>query len=70
MYNLEHRAIFSFESWLLKLNAKQVCMFAFIVYAKVHIVTTVASDVSGDTIIIDLNLLIQWAFPICIQDYG
>ena len=47
-----------------------MCALAFIVYNKVHIDTTIASDVSGVTILISINLLIQWAVTICIQDYG
>ena len=84
MYNLEHKAIFTFDNLLLKLsqkfellweswtwdnctpvrelNAKQASMLAFIVYDKVCIVTRIASDVSGVTILININPLIQWAF--------
>ena len=52
-----------------ELNTKQTCVLAFIVYDKVHIVTIITSDVSDLTIRIDINLFIQQAFPICIQDY-
>ena len=45
-------------------------MLAFIAYDKVHIVTIIGSDVSGVTILINIDLLIQQAFTICIQDYG
>ena len=45
-----------------KLNAKQGCVLAFIVYDKVCIVTIIASDVSGVTIIININPLIQQTF--------
>ena len=53
-----------------ELKTKQVCTLSFIVYNKVHFVTTIASDVSGVTIPININVLIQQAFPICKQDYG
>ena len=72
MYNLEHRAIFSFDSLSLninwtkpkkigwELNAKQACTLTFTVYNKIHIVA----------IFVDINLLIQCTFTICIQDYS
>ena len=47
-----------------------MCTLAFVVYDKVHIVITITSDASGVTILIDINLLLQLVFPICIQDYG
>ena len=37
-------------------NAKQMCMFAFIVSDKVHIVIIIASDVSSVIILIDINI--------------
>ena len=40
-------------------NTKQVVALAFIVYDKVCIVTIIACDVSGVTILIDINPLIQ-----------
>ena len=48
------------------MNTKQACMLAFIVYDKVHNVTIITSDVSGVTILINISLLMQWAF----LDYG
>ena len=45
-----------------ELNAKQVCTLAFIASDKVHIVTIITSDISGDIILIDINLLTQWVF--------
>ena len=53
-----------------ELNGKQVCTLTFIVYYKVFIVTIITPDVSSGTILININLLIQLAFPICVQDYG
>ena len=41
-----------------ELNTKQASMLAFIVYNKVCIVTIMASNVSGVTIVIDIDLLI------------
>ena len=52
-----------------KLNGKQVCAHAFIAYNKICIVTIMTFDVSGVTILINIDLLIQ-VFNICIQDYG
>ena len=81
-YILKHRAIFSFGNLLLELQWKQVelnwlelylsqaCILAFIVYDKICIVTIIIFDVSGVTIDIDIDILIQQAFMICIQDYG
>ena len=37
-----------------KLNTKKACVLVFMVYDKVHIVTVIASDVSGVTILIDI----------------
>ena len=45
-------------------------MLAFIVCDKICIVTTIISDVSGVTILININLLIKSEFTICTQDYG
>ena len=45
-----------------------MCVLAFIVYDKISIAKVIAFDVSGVTILINLDLLIQ-AFMICIQDY-
>ena len=39
-----------------ELNAKQACMFAFVVSNKVHIVTIITSDVSSVIILIDISL--------------
>ena len=52
------------------LNRKQACMFAFIDYNKVYIVTIIAFDVSGVTILINIDLLIPQSSTTCIQDYG
>ena len=53
-----------------KLNPKQACMLAFIAYDNLSIFTIIAIDVSGVTILIDTDLMIQQAFMICIQAYG
>ena len=42
-----------------ELNTKQACILAFIVYYNVHIVIIIATDVSGVTILIDMDLLTQ-----------
>ena len=42
-----------------ELNAKQAYVLTFIVYYKVCIGTIIISDVSGVSIVIDINLLIQ-----------
>ena len=43
-------------------------LLVFIVYDKVHIVTTIAFDESGVTILININLLIQQIFTICFSE--
>ena len=45
-----------------ELKAKHACALSFKVYDKVCIVTIIASDESGVTILIGINLLIQQAF--------
>ena len=44
-------------------------LYAFIVYDKISIVTILAFDVSGVTIFINMDLLIQQVIMIYIQDY-
>ena len=46
------------ESWKLvrELNAKQACTLTFTVHDKLCIVTIITSDVSGVTILININL--------------
>ena len=53
----------------MELNTKQAWPFAFIIY-KICIVAIIVIDASGITILINIDLLIQQAFVICIQDYG
>ena len=62
LYSLKHKQV--------ELNTKQACMHAFIVYNKIYIIIIITFDVSGVTILINIDLLIQQAFMICIQDYG
>ena len=45
-----------------ELNAKQECTLVFIVSNNAYIVTIIASDVSGVTILINIHILIQQAF--------
>ena len=44
------------------MQSKDACLLAFIVSSKACIVTIIASDVSGVTIIINITLLVEQAF--------